>query len=262
MRGTPFEYCSLYRSEYNPYFRTNSKLFPATEFLVEVLQHLPDAGARLIRRYGLYSSRSRGTWSRKPHLLRLVPTAGRRTTSPGLLCTSAQPPRTPRICPCPPRSPAPPGRGCSQRSTRLIPSAAPVVVARCGSSPSSPIPRRSSESSATSSKPARLPRALKPRPSGLNLLPSFPFAPDSCPHASRLTLAHTPIAFCTPPCLHNASRQRFLRRQVHPPCCPGGSNSCLDLLEAPVASYSRYTMMTVKPPVAPPSLSSVFAHTA
>ena len=31
----------LYQSEYNPYFRTNSRLFRATEFLVEVLQHLP-----------------------------------------------------------------------------------------------------------------------------------------------------------------------------------------------------------------------------
>ena len=41
--------------------------------LVEVLQHLPDTGTRLIRRYGLYSSRSRGTWSRKPHLARLAP---------------------------------------------------------------------------------------------------------------------------------------------------------------------------------------------
>ena len=51
----------LYRSEYNPYFHTDSRLFPATEFLVEVLQHLPDPGSRLIRRYGLYSSRSRGT---------------------------------------------------------------------------------------------------------------------------------------------------------------------------------------------------------
>ena len=58
----------LYRSEYNPYFKTNQKLFPAIEFLVDLLQHLPDAGAHLIRRYGLYSSRSRGTWSRKPYL--------------------------------------------------------------------------------------------------------------------------------------------------------------------------------------------------
>jgi hypothetical protein len=63
----------LYQSEHNPCFRTSSRLFPATEFLVEVLQHLPDAGARLIRRYGLYSSRSRGTWSRKVHLTRLAP---------------------------------------------------------------------------------------------------------------------------------------------------------------------------------------------
>jgi len=51
----------LYRSEYNPYFKTNQKLFPAIGFLVGLLQHLPDAGAHLIRRYGLYSSRSRGT---------------------------------------------------------------------------------------------------------------------------------------------------------------------------------------------------------
>ena len=40
-----------YRSQYNPYFRTDSRLFPATEFLVEVLQHLPEPGNRLIRRY-------------------------------------------------------------------------------------------------------------------------------------------------------------------------------------------------------------------
>ena len=34
----------LYRSEYNPYFHTDSRTFPATEFLVEVLQHLPHGG--------------------------------------------------------------------------------------------------------------------------------------------------------------------------------------------------------------------------
>ena len=48
-------------------------LFPALEFLVQLLQHLPDARAHLVRRYGLYSSRSRGTWSRKPWLLPLAP---------------------------------------------------------------------------------------------------------------------------------------------------------------------------------------------
>ena len=44
---------------------------PATIPLL--LQHLPDPRLRLIRRYGLYSSRSRGTWLRKPHLVRLAP---------------------------------------------------------------------------------------------------------------------------------------------------------------------------------------------
>ena len=63
----------LYPSEYNPSFKTNARLFPALEFLVQLLQHLPDPRVHLVRRYGLYSSRSRGTWARKPWLLRLAP---------------------------------------------------------------------------------------------------------------------------------------------------------------------------------------------
>ena len=39
----------------------NTKVFPAVRFLAEVLQHLPDSRCRLIRTYGLYSSRARGT---------------------------------------------------------------------------------------------------------------------------------------------------------------------------------------------------------
>jgi len=42
-----------------------------------LLQHLPDPRLRLIRRYGLYSSRSRGTWLREPYLVRLAPEAWR-----------------------------------------------------------------------------------------------------------------------------------------------------------------------------------------
>jgi len=68
----------LHRPAYNPFFKTNARLFPAAEFLVLLLQHFPDARARLMRRYGLYSSRSRGTWSRKPCLLRLAPEGWRR----------------------------------------------------------------------------------------------------------------------------------------------------------------------------------------
>jgi hypothetical protein len=63
----------VYRAPYNDYFRTDSKIFPSAAFLAELLQHLPDARNRLIRCYGLYSSRARGTWSHAPHLLRLAP---------------------------------------------------------------------------------------------------------------------------------------------------------------------------------------------
>jgi len=47
--------------------------FPAADFIAELLQHLPDCRARLIRRYGLYSPRSPGIWLRKPHLAPLTP---------------------------------------------------------------------------------------------------------------------------------------------------------------------------------------------
>ena len=63
----------LYRSEYNPYFKTDCRLFPALEFLVQLLQHLPDPRTHLVRRYGLCSSRSRGTWTGKPWLVHLAP---------------------------------------------------------------------------------------------------------------------------------------------------------------------------------------------
>jgi hypothetical protein len=36
----------LDRSKYNPYFKTNARLFAALEFLVQLLQHLPDARTR------------------------------------------------------------------------------------------------------------------------------------------------------------------------------------------------------------------------
>lgn len=63
----------LYGSEYNPYFKTNVRLFPALESFVQLLQHMPDPRAHLARRYVLYSSRSRGTYSCKPWPLHLAP---------------------------------------------------------------------------------------------------------------------------------------------------------------------------------------------
>ena len=72
----------VYRAPYSDYFRTDSKIFPPTAFLAEVLQHLPDARNRLIRGYGLYSSRARGTWSHTPYLLSLAPEGWRHDHPP------------------------------------------------------------------------------------------------------------------------------------------------------------------------------------
>jgi Putative transposase len=65
----------LYQTAYNPYFR-------ATDFIAELLQHLPDPRLRLIRRYGLYSSRSQATWPRKPHLVGLAPPGWKQDYAP------------------------------------------------------------------------------------------------------------------------------------------------------------------------------------
>ena len=72
----------IYRAPYSDFFKTDTKVFPAVTFLVEVLQHLPDSRCRLIRTYGLYSSRARGTWSRQPHLIRLAPEGWKRDHQP------------------------------------------------------------------------------------------------------------------------------------------------------------------------------------
>jgi hypothetical protein len=44
----------VYRAAYSDYFHTDTKLFTAVEFLVELLQHLPDSRRRLIRTYQKY----------------------------------------------------------------------------------------------------------------------------------------------------------------------------------------------------------------
>jgi len=49
----------VYRAPSSDYFRTDTKVFPAVAFLVQLLQHLPDSRRRLIRTYGLYSSPGR-----------------------------------------------------------------------------------------------------------------------------------------------------------------------------------------------------------
>ncbi len=56
----------IHHAPYSDYFKTDTKVFLAVEFLVEVLQHSPDSRSRLIRTYGLYSSRCRPSRA-EPH---------------------------------------------------------------------------------------------------------------------------------------------------------------------------------------------------
>ena len=72
----------VYRAPYTDYVKTDTKVFPAVGFLLEVLQHLPDSRSRLIRTYGLYASRARGTWSGQPPLVRLAPEGCKRDHQP------------------------------------------------------------------------------------------------------------------------------------------------------------------------------------
>jgi len=48
-------------------------LFDAPDFLAELMQHVPPKGLQLIRRYGLYSSRTKGRWEELEHVWRRAP---------------------------------------------------------------------------------------------------------------------------------------------------------------------------------------------
>jgi hypothetical protein len=166
----------LYRSEYNPYFHTDFKLFPVTKFLVTVLQHLPVAGTRMIP----WAAACCAADSESPRLRgeRAVPHAP--PCPPGSRGMEERPPgaaySAPRHSLSGHRGSVRVGQGSTLRlgktarkdvrggshrrqlfasQTARAPCAAPAVVPRSGASPSSPIRRRSAESSATSSRPAR-----------------------------------------------------------------------------------------------------------
>ena len=43
------------------------------DFIALITQHIPPKGKQYIRRYGLYSSRTRGVWERSPFVVKLAP---------------------------------------------------------------------------------------------------------------------------------------------------------------------------------------------
>ena len=63
----------LFHTHYNEYFKGNVHMFNACDFLAELTQHIPPKGVQLIRRYGLYSSRTKGTWESMPHVAERAP---------------------------------------------------------------------------------------------------------------------------------------------------------------------------------------------
>jgi hypothetical protein len=64
----------IYYSDYNDYFKRNMQVFTVHDFIASLTHHIPARGLHYIRRYGLYSSRSRGKWVAKPYVIRLAPT--------------------------------------------------------------------------------------------------------------------------------------------------------------------------------------------
>jgi len=73
IRYEPFKGRVLFQTTYSEYFKENVHLFDVLDFLAELTQHLPPRRVQLIRRYGLYSSRTKGRWPAMPHVAGRAP---------------------------------------------------------------------------------------------------------------------------------------------------------------------------------------------
>jgi hypothetical protein len=82
IRYEPFKGKVLFHTKYSEYFGENTHLFDALEFLAELTQHVPPRRVQLIRRYGLYSSRTKGRWSQMPHVAARAPEGWRASHAP------------------------------------------------------------------------------------------------------------------------------------------------------------------------------------
>jgi len=63
----------LFHTKYNKYFKENLKVFEAKEFISQLTQHIVPPRMRIIRYYGLYSSRSRQKWEEWKYVSRHAP---------------------------------------------------------------------------------------------------------------------------------------------------------------------------------------------
>ncbi|MBW8003128.1 MAG: hypothetical protein FVQ80_14095, partial [Planctomycetes bacterium] len=81
IRYEPFKGRVLFHTTYSEYFKQNVHMFDALDFLAELTQHIPPKRLQLIRRYGLYASRTKGRWERMPYAAERAP-AGWRASHP------------------------------------------------------------------------------------------------------------------------------------------------------------------------------------
>ena len=73
IRYDPFKGRILFHTTYSDYFKENVHMFDALDFLAELTQHIPPKRLQLIRRYGLYASRTKGRWDQMPHIAERAP---------------------------------------------------------------------------------------------------------------------------------------------------------------------------------------------
>jgi hypothetical protein len=63
----------LYHTSYNPYFKQNTSLWSAPDFIAHLTQFIPPWGVRHIHCDGLYSTRCKARWHLLPHIARVAP---------------------------------------------------------------------------------------------------------------------------------------------------------------------------------------------
>jgi hypothetical protein len=73
IRYEPFKGRVLFHTTYSEYFKENLHMFDALDFLAELTQHIPPRRLQLIRRYGLYASRTKGRWDDMPWVAERAP---------------------------------------------------------------------------------------------------------------------------------------------------------------------------------------------
>jgi hypothetical protein len=121
----PQEATVLYSSEFNPAIGDSKREWTALDFIADATLFIPPQGVRLIRFFGLYSSRSRWRWPDWQYLARHAPAGWKKTHGAGDAEPSPQP-----SCPSVPEA------SCRSAWAKLIAKVYevdPLVCPRCSS---------------------------------------------------------------------------------------------------------------------------------